>query len=342
MAEFDVMFDGAVYCKASFGGVTRYLAGLTEALRAEGLRVGLFLPGAPKGAGPHLPKGVPVVMAPHSAGWWVTEDPHRLSASPASSTVLIVHDVMAFTAGLQIPQECILTADFEVFSEACHRADAVVAVSRCTRTALLRMVTSVDPHRVHVVGHGLVDAFQTADPVSGGGDFVFHVGGRDGYKRFDLLLGAFASSGLPGDLVNAGGRRNLTEGEGALVDYLGLTGRVRTLGYVDDSDLVALYRRARVVVVASDCEGYGLPMREAVALGRPLVAPQLPITSEVVGDAAHNFLPGDLGSLASALRAQWDSPHPVSQADLIAARAGWQSPARTMADILRGARVTTA
>lgn len=190
------------------------------------------------------------------------------------------------------------------------------------------------------MSHGLARSLLEQPPGAAGHDpcrrypYVLHVGGRDGYKRFDLLVCAFAAAGLPGHLVSVGGRRQLNDAERALVAELGLGPRVKSLGYVEDDVLAALYRGARVVAVTSDAEGYGLPMREAVALGVPLVAPRLAVTAEVVGDAAHTFIPGDAASLAMALRDQWEHPLTVNPASVAAARHGWDEAAAALVDVM--------
>lgn len=52
---------------------------------------------------------------------------------------------------------------------------------------------------------------------------------------------------------------------------------------VDDRTLAQLIRDARAVVHASEAEGFGLPVLEALALGTPVVAYDLPVTREIVG-----------------------------------------------------------
>lgn len=58
------------------------------------------------------------------------------------------------------------------------------------------------------------------------------------------------------------------------------------LDYAEDRELAALYRGARVVALPSWYEGFGLPALEAAALGAPVVASDLPVLREVMGDAA--------------------------------------------------------
>lgn len=76
----------------------------------------------------------------------------------------------------------------------------------------------------------------------------------------------------------------------------------RTVGYVSDADLVALYRAATCVVVPSTYEGFGLPVLEAMRLGAPVVAARRASLPEVGGDAAAWVEPDDDAALAEVIR----------------------------------------
>jgi len=66
---------------------------------------------------------------------------------------------------------------------------------------------------------------------------------------------------------------------------------VTRLGYVDDADLKALFRDAACFVFPSLYEGYGLPPVEAMTLGCPVLASNLPSVREACGTAALYFRP---------------------------------------------------
>ncbi|HTB73178.1 MAG TPA: glycosyltransferase family 1 protein, partial [Polyangiaceae bacterium] len=115
-------------------------------------------------------------------------------------------------------------------------------------------------------------------------------------------------SRLEHDLVIAGGRgwldrqivRQIRKRRGA--------GRVRWLGYVPLSDLIALYTGADLFVLASTWEGFGLPVLEAMACGAPVVASDIPALREVGGGAARFVLPGNDQLLAQAVSQALEDP----------------------------------
>ena len=77
----------------------------------------------------------------------------------------------------------------------------------------------------------------------------------------------------------------------------------------DDALLGASYAQADALIMASEGEGFGLPLIEAAQHGLPLIARDLPVFREIAGDAAHYFR-GEDGAegLAHAVRA-WMQAH---------------------------------
>jgi glycosyltransferase involved in cell wall biosynthesis len=77
--------------------------------------------------------------------------------------------------------------------------------------------------------------------------------------------------------------------------------RVRLPGSLDDGDLALLLNRAKLAVLPSLDEGFGLTGLEAVACGAPLVATRSSALPEMLGDGAIYFTPGDDDELYSRM-----------------------------------------
>ncbi|MDW8148892.1 MAG: glycosyltransferase [Roseiflexaceae bacterium] len=82
---------------------------------------------------------------------------------------------------------------------------------------------------------------------------------------------------------------------------LGVAAHVRFTGQVDDETLDQLYRACALFVTASIHEGFCMPVAEAMARGRPVVAARVTALPEIVGDAGLLFDPDDTAGLADQI-----------------------------------------
>jgi alpha-1,3-rhamnosyl/mannosyltransferase len=83
---------------------------------------------------------------------------------------------------------------------------------------------------------------------------------------------------------------------------MGLGGRVICLGFLEQHELVAVYRGATAFVYPTLYEGFGLSVLEAMACGVPVVAGDVGAVAEIAGDAVIRVNPRDLEELAHAIR----------------------------------------
>jgi glycosyltransferase involved in cell wall biosynthesis len=86
-----------------------------------------------------------------------------------------------------------------------------------------------------------------------------------------------------------------------LQEHTDLRSRVVLAGYAPDADLAALYSGARAFVYPSLCEGFGLPVLEAMQCGTPVITSDSSSLPEVVGDAGLCVPPTDADALSEAL-----------------------------------------
>jgi glycosyltransferase involved in cell wall biosynthesis len=156
---------------------------------------------------------------------------------------------------------------------------------------------AADASRVIPLGPGhLSAATEAALPAEVPDRFALHVGTFEPRKNLAMLLTAWeqlhtsSRVSLPLVLCGAVGWKNddlrpvLSRGEHS--------GWLINLGYVSDAVLAALYRRAVLVCCPSLYEGFGLPVLEAMRMGTPVLASDIPVHREVAGEAAV-LLPAD-------------------------------------------------
>ena len=173
-------------------------------------------------------------------------------------------------------------------------ADALLVPSRATKRDLVQL-GRISEDRIHVVPWGVPldpgDGFApaTVEKVKRAYQlpdrYLLYVGTIDRRKDYRTLLRALLQLDPRVSLVVAG---TLIEGRTefrTLVEQLGLTARVRFLGYVPEQDLPGLYHAAVVFVYPSFYEGFGLPVLEAMACGTPVVCYNATSLPEVVGEA---------------------------------------------------------
>jgi glycosyltransferase involved in cell wall biosynthesis len=153
-------------------------------------------------------------------------------------------------------------------------------------------------------------AFRTRYSIDG--PYVLFVGRLASNKGLLTLADAFAS--LARDHADAtlvvagadGGQRAPLE---ARLAALGLARRVRVLGHVDEDDLLAdAYREARLTVLPSEYEAFGLVLLESLAQGTPVVASRVGGIPEFIEDGRAGLLcpPGDAAAFATAIRRLWE------------------------------------
>lgn len=88
---------------------------------------------------------------------------------------------------------------------------------------------------------------------------------------------------------------------------------------ISDEMLLRLYDTATALLAASEGEGYGLPLIEAAQHNLPIIARNLPVFREVMGEHAYYFDGMSAQALASAVR-EWlrlkeeGAPHQAANA----------------------------
>jgi len=134
---------------------------------------------------------------------------------------------------------------------------------------------------------------------------LLHVARLAPVKGQDLLLKACArltEMGVKWEcrIVGEGPERPRLE---HLIRTLGLEDRVSLLGVRPQPEVARLYDWAQVVVLSSRSEGTPMTVIEAMAKGRPVVAPRLTALPEMILDGVTGWLfrPGDASDLARKL-----------------------------------------
>jgi len=177
-------------------------------------------------------------------------------------------------------------------------AKRIITDSLFSKDEIVRYL-GVDPEKVVVVYPAVDDTLgRSTEPALAErvlakyrirGEYIFYTGIYKQRKNHAGLLRsfkAFLQNGGDAQLVITG---PIGEGERELRDLaleLGISGDLVLTGFVDDTELSALYSRARVYACPSLYEGFGFTILEAMACGVPVVSSNTASLPEVGGDAA--------------------------------------------------------
>jgi glycosyltransferase involved in cell wall biosynthesis len=118
--------------------------------------------------------------------------------------------------------------------------------------------------------------------------YIFYPANTWAHKRHELLFQAMSliwKERPDLKLVLCGGRPpnvDLTK----LIQQYAPTGAAIDLGYVSETQLVALYQSAEAMLFTSQYEGFGMPVLEAMHAGCPVICAPVTSLPEVAGDAA--------------------------------------------------------
>ena len=185
------------------------------------------------------------------------------------------------------------------------QATRVIVPSEAGREQLLRHF-SIGAERVLVLHHPTPTFGVGADPdvvvrkLGIESPYLFYPAQYWSHKNHVTLLEALRR--LDGfRLVCVGSDKGGLDHVRRLVDGLGLAQRVRTLGFVDTDELVALYRGAFALSYLSYFGPENLPPLEAFALGCPVVCADIPGAREQLGEGALFVPPADAGAVAAAV-----------------------------------------
>jgi alpha-1,3-rhamnosyl/mannosyltransferase len=274
----------------------------------------------------------------------------RAPRKPKLTTTL--HDLTPW-----ILPEChtpaMVAADKEFAERVLKRADGIIAVSENTRQDAIRIL-GLKPEKIHVIHLGVPDEYFHVTPESVARirttyslttPYFLFVGTIEPRKNLDTLLTAW--EGMPEDFRRhhdlvvagmAGWRSEATMNR--LLQAKSDNKSIRYLAYVPEADMPALTAGTFALVYPSLYEGFGIPVAQAMAAGRPVITSNVSSLPEVAGEAALLVDPKSARELAGALMKMVDSPGLSEQLGAMGAerarRYSWPRAARLALNFFSG------
>jgi glycosyltransferase involved in cell wall biosynthesis len=195
-----------------------------------------------------------------------------------------------------------------------RRLDRVITVSQSSAKDT-NLFFRVPADRLRVVYNGIdTDIYRVDEETSRARDGLIMVANTDDRKKGVLYLlqalQLLRKDGIKLTIVDDAERHSsYIEDVGPLPSYgfklvrkLNLDGMVHFTGRLTRDELVKRYSAAKIAVVPSLYEGFGLPAAEAMACGVPVIATTGGALPEVVGDAGILVPPKNADALAAAIK----------------------------------------
>ena len=205
----------------------------------------------------------------------------------------------------------------DLYRAHCERSEMVAIMSRWGRVDLIRQY-DLDRAKIFVIPWAApvdVYRFPTADESDGvrkryelPTNYLLYPAQAWQHKNHPRLLRALVevtARGFEVHLICTGHIRGRSAAILREAQRLGISDRVRFLGWVPSDDMIALYRGGRGLVYPSLFEGWGMPIMEAFRLGIPVACSRIPVLQEQAGDAAIYFDPFKPSDIADAIISLW-------------------------------------
>jgi len=200
------------------------------------------------------------------------------------------------------------------------RVALVSVISDCTKKDLLRYI-KIDPRKVRVVYCPVSDDFKpVAKEFNAAKPVVLQIG--TGLNK-NVARMVQALQGIPCHLRVVG---NLDEDQLTVLRQCGV--EYSSVSNISDAQVVDEYRQCDMLVFASTFEGFGLPIVEAQATGRPVVTSNILSMPEVGGNAACVVNPFDVSNIREGIMKLINEP--LYRDELV--RRGFENVKRFQAD----------
>lgn len=231
-----------------------------------------------------------------------------LVKAPLGQTVLTIHDIRGI-----LPESGMLerAANWVFLERSLRAADHVVTVSQAMKSEILGVFPGLP---ISVVYNGLdtkcfdavseIDQQDVRRKYDLPSEFILAVGHLERRKNYLRLLDALArlrDQGRSCSLLIIGNDRGELKAIEEKINAMGLEGCVKILSGLSDFEVRCIYKLCTLFVFPSSYEGFGIPILEAMAAGRPMVLSDIPVFREITESRGEYFPHDDTEAMASAM-----------------------------------------
>lgn len=170
------------------------------------------------------------------------------------------------------------------FKKSLDLSDTIICVSGETKNQLLKLY-DVDPNKVYVIYEAPDECFKYIEKK---GQITSRLWKKLGISdKYFLVVGNIEERKLPYQIIKSFEKITKKFPDTKLVFAgpnklkINPTKNIRILGYITDQELNCLYNGSLSLIYLSLCEGFGLPIVEAMATKTPVICSDIPVFREI-------------------------------------------------------------
>ncbi|HIF8759060.1 TPA: glycosyltransferase family 4 protein [Legionella pneumophila] len=235
--------------------------------------------------------------------------------------ILVVHDLIYLESLHRLPLSVSVYQNLGrlyrriVVPKVIKQAHRLITVSNFTREQIQQQF-EIPKQKIIVIPNSIDDEWLVDSPLQDDkrDSYILCVSGESPNKNLPRLLRAFAKLKelIPKDATHpklriVGIKPNHHQYFVDIANSLMINKWIQFESYLCGTELKQLYRRARLFVLPSLFEGFGIPLLEAMASGTPIVCSNTTSLPEVIGNSGWTFNPEDESDMALVLCSAWQN-----------------------------------
>jgi glycosyltransferase involved in cell wall biosynthesis len=179
----------------------------------------------------------------------------------------------------------------KVLQQKINRADVLTAISEFTASEV-RKYLDVQNKEIHVIYNGnslKIDPNEISELPPPTEEFIFSIGIVQSKKNFHVILPIIQQNPDLHFYIAGDDDTSYADEIQEMIEEIGIADRVHFLGIISEKQKIWAYQNCKAFVFPSLSEGFGLPVVEAMSVGKPIFLSNLTSLPEIGGDDAYYF-----------------------------------------------------
>ncbi|MFH0864234.1 MAG: glycosyltransferase family 1 protein [Candidatus Gottesmanbacteria bacterium] len=262
--------------------------------------------------GEKVPKDINLIHYPYFEPFFLT-----LPFKKQTKTVVTVHDLIPLVFPDYFPSGIKGKIKWLIQKYSLRQTNEIITDSQSSKRDIIKY-TDINSEKVHVVYLAAGENFRSTNDneiktdiirkLNLPKDYILYVGDATWNKNLPRLAKAIKKINLPLVMVgqalvntdidaNNPWNRDLIEVKNLIKNEP----QIILTGFVSENDLICLYQSAKVFIMPSLYEGFGLPVLEALSCGCPVITAEKGSLEEIAGDAPFYINPYSEDDIANGI-----------------------------------------